>query len=203
MKRETLGNVAETFALKHIVGEKTNADYIEMLKYYPENDPDEFKNCWCCAFVYHCCREYEIELPLGTHKTTRKGHFRWFTSAIAWFEWAQVNGFIYNESPDITPERGDIVIYNNIIPEEHKQQDSLWCDHVGIVLSCDSKYLTVAEGNVKNQNVSGIMQRKRDVTIGCYIHIPEDYVSDEYINIPDNVYFIWGSGKITAANEGR
>jgi len=49
--------------------------------------------------------------------------------------------------------------------------------------------------------VSGIMKRKRDNTIGCYIRIPEDYVSDEYISIPENVYFICGSGKTTAANE--
>lgn len=201
LKNENFANIAKTFAAKHVVGEKANADYMEMLKYYPENDPDEFKNGWCCAFVYHCCREAGINLPLGTHKTARKGHFRWFTSVIAWFEWAQVNNFIHNESPDFTPERGDIVIYNNIVPELYKQKDSLWCDHVGIVLSCDSKYLTVAEGNVGNQNVSGIMKRKRGNTIGCYIRIPEDYVSDEYVSIPENVYFIWGSGKTTAANE--
>ncbi|HHT95548.1 MAG TPA: hypothetical protein GXZ71_06630 [Clostridiaceae bacterium] len=54
LKKECLANIAEAFAAKHVVGEKTNADYMEMLKYYPENDPDEFKNGWCCAFVYHC-----------------------------------------------------------------------------------------------------------------------------------------------------
>lgn len=201
MKRETLGNVAEVFAAKHVIGEKSSPDFMEMLKYYPENDADEFRNGWCCAFVYHCCREAGLDLPLGTHKTVRKGHFRWLTSCIAWFEWAQVNGIIHNESPNFIPERGDIVVYNNIISEEYKQKDSLWCDHIGIVLLCEGEYLTVAEGNVGNQNVSGIMQRKRDNTIGCYIRIPEDYVSDEFLHIPDNVYFIWGSGKTTAANE--
>lgn len=79
LKNENFANIAKTFAAKHVVGEKANADYMEMLKYYPENDPDEFKNGWCCAFVYHCCREAGINLPLGTHKTARKGHFRWFT----------------------------------------------------------------------------------------------------------------------------
>jgi len=126
MKRETLGNVAEAFAVKHVAGEKSNHDFMEMLKYYPENDADEFRSGWCCAFVYHCCREAGLDLPLGTHKTVRKDHFRWFTSCIAWFEWAQINGIIYNESPNFIPERGDIVIYNNIIPEEHKQEDSLF-----------------------------------------------------------------------------
>jgi len=179
MKRESLAAIAESLAAKHIVGEKTNRDYMKMLKYYPENDPDEFKNGWCCAFVYHCCREAGINLPLGTHKTARKGNFRWFTGVIAWFEWGQVNGFIHYESPDFAPEKGDIVIFNNIVPEQYKQKGSLWCDHIGIVLSCKGEYLTVAEGNVDNQNVSGIMKRKRDETIGCYIRIPEDYESDE------------------------
>ena len=45
------------------------------------------------------------------------------------------------------------------------------------------------------------MERKRDNNIGHYIRIPEDYVSDEFIALPENVYFIWGSGKTTAANE--
>ncbi len=35
--------------------------------------------------------------------------------------------------------------------------------------------------------MSGIMKRKRDNGIGCYIRIPEDYVSDEYISIPEGV----------------
>ncbi len=201
MKRELLADIAEDFAAKDVVGEKANADYMEMLKYYPENDPDEFNNGWCCAFVYYCCREAGIDLPLGTHKTARPSQFRWFTSCIAWFEWAQSNNFLHIECSDFTPRRGDIVIYNNIISEPYKQKDSLWCDHLGIVLSCTTEYLTAAEGNVGNNNVSGIMDRKRDDTIGCYIRIPEDYVSDEYINIPDNVYFILGSGKTTVANE--
>ena len=117
LKNENFANIAKTFAAKHVVGEKANADYMEMLKYYRENDPHEFKHGCCCASFYHFGRKAAINLPLGTHKTARKGHFRWFTSAIAWFEWAQVNGFIQNESPGFTPERGDIVIYNNIVPE--------------------------------------------------------------------------------------
>ncbi|MDR1410564.1 MAG: CHAP domain-containing protein [Oscillospiraceae bacterium] len=196
-----LGAIAETLAAKHIIGEKTNSDFLELLKYYPKNDADEFKNCWCCAFVYHCCRKAGVDLPLGTHKTARKGHFRWFTSVLTWFEWAQINGFIHKESPDYLPIRGDIVIYNNIIHDEYKQKDSLWCDHIGIVLSVDDDTLMVAEGNINNQNISGIVQRNRDNTIGYYIRIPENYVSDEFLNIPKNAYFIWGSGKTTTANE--
>ena len=174
-KRELLGDFAEEFAAKSVTGTKSDTNYLEMLKYYPDNDPDEFVGCWCCTFVFHCCRQVRLDLPLGTHKTARAGSFRWFTSVIAWYEWAQVSDFIHND----TPERGDIVIYNNIVPEQYKQKDCLWCDHVGIVLSFDGDFITAAEGNIDNKNISGIVRRKRDDTIGCYIRIPENYINDE------------------------
>ncbi len=83
MKRETIAAIAEAFATKRVVVEKSNADYLEMLKYYLENDLGEFRNGWCCEFAYHCCREAGFDLLLGTHKTACKGDFRWFTSVIA------------------------------------------------------------------------------------------------------------------------
>ena len=49
---------------------------------------------------------------------------------------------------------------------------------MGIVLSCGSDSLVVAEGNVDNKNVSDIVSRRRDAMIGCYIRIPEDYSYD-------------------------
>ncbi len=179
MNRIALGDVAEKLAAKRIVGEKSDADYMEMLKYYPENDPDEFKSGWCAVFIYHCCREAGMNLPVGTNKTTKSGKFRWFTGVIAWVEWAQTCGFLH-EVKDFSPYRGDIVIYNNIIPVEHKQEDSLWCDHIGIVLACNEDTITVAEGNVNNQNIGGIMSRQRNKTIGCYIRIPENNLYDNW-----------------------
>ena len=38
--------------------------------------------------------------------------------------------------------------------------------------------LMVAEGNAGNKNVLGIITRKRDDSIGCYIRIPKDYKYD-------------------------
>jgi len=70
------------------------------------------------------------------------------------------------------------VVYNNIIPEENKEKNSKWHDHIGIILSCDSESLMVAEGNVDNKNVSDIKKRMRNNTIGCYIRIPQDYSYD-------------------------
>lgn len=174
-----LGDIAEKLAARNIVGDKFNVDFMEMLQYYPENDPDEFIIGWCATFVFHCCREVGFNLPLGTNKTALKGNFRWFTSVIAWVEWAQCMGYLY-ESRNFTPHRGDIVIYNNIISEEHKQKDALWCDHIGIVLSYENDTLRVAEGNVDNQNASGIMTRPFDESIGCFIRIPEDNIYDNW-----------------------
>ena len=88
------------------------------------------------------------------------------------------NGYCYYEKDGYVPERGDIVIYNNIIPDEFKEENSEWHDHIGIVLSIDDNYILVAEGNTDNKNVSDIIKRKRDDTIGCYIKIPNDYIYD-------------------------
>jgi hypothetical protein len=58
------------------------------------------------------------------------------------------------------------------------QTKTLWHDHIGIVLSCESEFLVVAEVNINNQNVSRVIKRKRDNTIGCFLRIPDDYKYD-------------------------
>jgi len=96
----------------------------------------------------------------------------------AWYEWGMENGFCRFEKDGFNPERGDILIYSNVIPKNDKLENSAWHDHIGIVLSFDGDSLTVAEGNADNKNVSGIIKRKRDDTIGCFIRIPEGYMYD-------------------------
>jgi len=179
MNRIALGDIAERLAAKNIAGEISDADFMEMLKYYRENNPDEFKNGWCAAFVYHCCREAGMNLPIGTNKTAKSGKFRWFTGVIAWVEWAKACGYLY-ETDGFMPYRGDIVIYDHIIPKEYRQKGGLWCDHIGIVLACDEDTITVAEGNVNNQNSGGIINRPRNGTIGYYIRIPEHNMYDNW-----------------------
>ena len=88
------------------------------------------------------------------------------------------NGFCHFEKDGFAPERGDILIYNNIIPKEDKPDNGPWHDHIGVVISSDGDSLMVAEGNAGNKNVSDILKRKRDDTIGCYIRIPKDYLYD-------------------------
>ena len=172
-----LADIAEALAVKPLIGERTDADYMKIIRYFPEDTAcDELKSAWCAAFVYHCCFEAGIALPLRLPHTAKKIADTRFACVIAWYEWGEENGYCHYEKDGFHPERGDIVIYINIIPKEHKPVSSTWCDHIGIVLSVDSEYLAVAEGNVGNRNVSGIVRRKRDETIGCYLRIPADYI---------------------------
>lgn len=132
--------------------------------------------------VLRSALESDIALPLRLPHTAKKVADTRFACVVAWYEWGEENGYCHFEKDGFLPERGDIVIYNNIIPKEHKHENSTWCDHIGIVLSVDGKYLTVAEGNVDNRNMSGIVHRKRDETIGCYLRIPADYIYDGWKN---------------------
>jgi len=177
--RSNMADIAESLAKKQISGEKTNTDYMKIIRYFPENTSfDELKNAWCAAFVYHCCLESGLELPLRTPHTAKEAANRRFAGVFAWYNWGMANGFCHFEKDGFTPERGDLVVYNNIIPKKDKPEDSLWCDHIGVVISCDNASLKVAEGNAGNKNVSGIITRKRNDTIGCYIRIPSDYSYD-------------------------
>jgi hypothetical protein len=175
------GDIAEKLASKNISGERNNPDYTEIIKYYPEKSAfDELNHAWCAAFVYHCCIKAGLVLPLRTPQTANKISNYRFACVVAWYEWANKHGYCKYEKDGYTPQHGDIVVYNNIIPKENKQENSAWCDHIGVVLSCDDDSLTVAEGNIDNKNISGIIKRKRDYTIGCYIRIPEDYKYKEW-----------------------
>lgn len=174
-----VGEIAETLAKKKITGEKIDVDYMKIIRYFPEETAfDEFKNAWCAAFVYHCCLEAGLSLPIRVPHTEKKVVNCRFACVVAWYEWGMENGFCYFEKDSFIPERGDIIIYNNLFPKEDKPKNSTWCDHIGVVISCDKDGLMVAEGNADNTNISDIVHRKRDDTIGCYIRIPKDYTYD-------------------------
>lgn len=173
-KRSVFADIAEELAGKSICGEKDSRAFMDIIKYYPEAAAfDELKNSWCAAFVYHCALEAGIELPI------RQPPFKYrFAGVGTWLEWGKANGYCFYEKDGFLPSRGDIVIYNNIIPPDNKPKDSAWHDHIGIVLFCEDEYLTVAEGNIDNRNTSGIIKRKRDDTIGGFVRIPDDYEYD-------------------------
>ena len=170
-KRSVFSDIAEGIASQKVCGERENAVFMNIIKYYPEPSAfDELKNYWCAAFVYHCALEAGLELPI------KQPPFKYrFAGVGTWLEWATANNFCYYEKDGFEPSRGDIVIYNNIIPPENKEKNSKWHDHIGVVLSCENEFLIVAEGNIDNRNVSGVIKRKRDNTIGCFVRIPDGF----------------------------
>jgi hypothetical protein len=149
---------------------------MKIIRYYPEETAfDELRNAWCAAFVYHCCLEAGLSLPIRVPHTAMKTANSRFAGVGAWYEWGIENGYCHFERDGFIPERGDIVIYNNIIPKENKPDNSALHDHIGIVISAKSDILMVAESNTGNKNISDIIKRERDNTIGCYIRIPNEY----------------------------
>ena len=174
-KRSAFADIAEELAYKPIRGEKADEDFMQIIRYFPEKTAfNELKNAWCAAFVFHCAITAGLKLPIRYAPTANTR----FACVEAWLEWGQKNGFCHWEKDGFIPERGDIVIYNNLIPPENKPKDCPWYDHIGIVLDADGSTLTAAEGNVNNQNISGIVERERKAHIGCFLRIPEDYVWD-------------------------
>lgn len=183
-KRSDFADIAERIASQQVCGDLDNQVFMDIIKYYPEpNAFDELKNYWCAAFVYHCALQAGLELPIKQPPYKYR-----FAGVGTWYEWARDNHFCFYEKDGFIPSRGDIVIYNNIIPLENKQKNSPWHDHIGVLLSCEEEYLVVAEGNIDNRNVSGLIKRKRDDTIGCFVRIPDGFEYD-YWDCDYKAYF--------------
>lgn len=178
-EQKRAGDIAEELAQKKIAGTRDDPFYMDIIKYFPENSAfSELDHAWCAAFVYHCCRKAGLVLPIRIPNNAENPVNCRFACVVAWYEWAKANGYCFKEEEGFFPQRGDIVVYNNIIPKECKAENSAWCDHIGIVTGCEKDFLIVAEGNVGNKNVSGILKREHNETIGCYIRIPSDYNYD-------------------------
>lgn len=163
-KRKLLADIAETLANKKIYGILNDEDFRSIIKYFPDGYP-ALKSGWCAAFVYHCCMKAGFLLPI---KFPFPVSCR-FAGAVAWIEWAKLseNRFYYSrEDKYFEPQRGDIVVFDNIF------NNGLY-DHVGIVLNNENGVLETAEGNVNNQ--SGIFMRERNNTINGFIRIDNDY----------------------------
>jgi hypothetical protein len=175
-------DIAEILSAKRVTGVLNDSDFVRIIRYFPEkNAYNELKNAWCAAFVYHCLYEAGLCLPIRPiHNAKGLSNTR-LACVLSWYEWGNANGFCRFEKDGYEPKRGDIVIYSGIIPKEDKSPDSTWCDHIGIVLSCEADQIIVAEGNVGNKNVAGIVKRYRDDTIGCYLHISPDYRFDGWM----------------------
>jgi len=88
---------------------------------------------------------------------------------LQWEELAMNNTgieYFHANINDFVPEAGDIVLFDNVfIDHEH--------DHIGIVIENKNASIIVAEGNINN--VSGIVERKKDLHIRAYLRIPDNF----------------------------
>ena len=67
------------------------------------------------------------------------------------------------------PEAGDIVIYDRVfINREH--------DPIGIVLKVSEESILAAEGNIFDENISGLVERAMDDHIRAFIRLPDGFV---------------------------
>ncbi|WP_308634941.1 CHAP domain-containing protein [Paenibacillus silvisoli] len=173
-----MANAAERLTKQNIIGIPEDKHYRDICEYWPDADIYQvLKGNWCAAFVYHCCMQAGIRLPIRypNHKFRLAG-------VGAWLDWARLpeTGFFYSDGEDgFKPERGDIVIFEKLLTDRSH-------DHIGVVLSCDDHAITVAEGNVDNQNYSGVVCRDRGHCILGYIRIDEGYqfqFNGEYVPI--------------------
>jgi len=177
-KRLLMADIAEELAASAIVGTPSDPVFINLIRYWPEDTAvDELKNAWCAGFVYHCCQEAGFILPI---KWLTEGSR--FAGVAAWNTWARRLGYFIKDEPGVIPKRGDIVLYRNSIPPENKREEwlNIPIDHIGIVLSGDSEGFTAAEGNVNNQNISGILTRPLNQNIEGYIRIENGFAYSDW-----------------------
>lgn len=174
-RRALLANIAESLAKKPLIGNenKSGPDVYPIIRYFPDSDLDNGFD-WCASFVYHCCMEAGFILPIKYPNPVPSR----FAGVLAWLVWAKLpeNQFYYStEDQNFVPERGDLVIFDHIIPNGPH-------DHIGVVLEYEDGVLITAEGNVENR--SGIFKRDRYENINGFIRIDNGYDYKTYISGP-------------------
>lgn len=167
-KRMKLAEIAELEAKKFYHGfvMETEPNIQPIINLFPEWPLKEWDAKWCAAFVYSCCILAGFKLPVRyPHETVTCN----FAGCFAWEQWAVLpcNGFLHKpDDAAFVPEPGDIVLYDNVFMNVPH-------DHIGVILENRKDTLVVAEGNFNN--VSAVVERKKDEHIRAYIRIPEDY----------------------------
>lgn len=165
-KRRLIADIAEQLAMRPLVGDenKCGSDLAPILRYFPREDPSIGFD-WCAAFIYHCCLEAGIDLPI---KYPDPVPCR-FAGVQAWLVWAQLpetNYFHSTTDSTFIPERGDLIIFDNLLGGGPH-------DHIGVVLGVEENKITTAEGNVDNR--SGIFVRNRIRNVNGFVRISDSY----------------------------
>ena len=158
-----LALVAREEALKcyHGYVSETDSNLQEIVAPFPKWSLPEADACWCAAFVYHCCRLAGMDIPVRPKESVCCS----LAGCPAWEEWATADSRLLCFR-DGEPQTGDIVLFDRVFNgSEH--------DHIGVVLEVHSNRIITAEGNFNN--VSAVVERRRDDHIRCYIRIPEKF----------------------------
>lgn len=167
--RKHLADIARHAAQLPFHGELEGkaANLKPMIDLFPRWNVQDADRAWCAAFVYYCCVKAGFAIPYSPDECV--------TCSLAgcggWEEFAMRDGRIeyYRDDPAFVPEPGDIVLYDRVFcNEEH--------DHIGIVLEVFDDCVIAAEGNIFDDNISGIVKRVKDTHIRAYIRIPDGYV---------------------------
>ena len=164
--RLILADIAKAEALRCFHGAvmKLEANIQPIVKLFPGFTIEEADGKWCAAFVYYCCEKAGFKIPTRPSECTAS-----LAGCLQWEELAINNTgmeYYHANRNDFVPEAGDIVLFDNVfIDHEH--------DHIGIVIENKNASLIVAEGNINN--VSGIVERKKNLHIRAYIRIPDNF----------------------------
>jgi hypothetical protein len=126
-RRLMLADFAEKFAGQNIIGVPEDKRYREICKYWPDSDIYKvLESNWCAAFVYYCCMQVGIFLPIRYPNRMYR-----LAGVGAWLDWAQrpETRFFYDaKQEEFNPSRGDIVIFEKLLSNNSH-------DHIGIVLA--------------------------------------------------------------------
>ena len=166
--RQKLVQTAKVEAQRFFHGRvmKTEHNIHDIINPFPKFNIEEADGMWCAAFVYYCCTKAGYLIPIRPQECRSCN----LAGCLAWEEWAINDKRLTYCSAginDFIPEAGDIVLFDNVfIDHEH--------DHIWIIVENNEKSILVAEGNINN--VSGIIERKKDSHIRAYIRFSDNYV---------------------------
>jgi len=162
--RKKLAEVAKAEASRFFHGNvmKTEHNLHDIIHLFPKGTIEDFDGMWCAGFVYYCCVKAGFAIPTKPDECTRS-----LAGCLQWEQLALGDGRIeYHPADGFSPEAGDIVLFDNVfIDHAH--------DHIGIVLENRGATIITAEGNINN--VSGIIERKKDAHVRAYIRLPDNY----------------------------
>lgn len=164
--RNKLAAIARAEAKKPYNGKLNNCapNIQDIVALFPKWTVDGANGLWCAAFVYHCVILAGFKVPVRPKESSCS-----LAGCIAWEEWAKADCRIeYHNRNDnaFAPAAGDIVLFDRVFNNTDH-------DHIGIVLENYDGYIITAEGNV--ENVSRILERKKNSHIRAYIRIPDKF----------------------------